>query len=150
MNEFIISKDTRERDFGWDPYIEAPVEIRTLKTGDYSVKGYEDRISIERKELNDLIGCLTKGRDRFIRELERARDLEYFAVLVEAHYSDLVHGNYVSRLHPNSAIESISAWEIRFGHPFLFCGNQELAARKCESLLKKFYREQMKQVGEIT
>ncbi len=93
--------------------------------------------------MDDLIACLGKQRSRFERELVRARDFQYSAVIVEAPYSALAAGMYRSKLNPNSAVESISAFEIRYGVPFLFCGNRTLAARKCESLLRKFWREQM-------
>ena len=45
----------------------------TLPTGDYSVSGFEDLICVERKSLPDLIGCMTSGRTRFERELQRMK-----------------------------------------------------------------------------
>ena len=41
----------------------------TLATGDYSVHGLEDLLTVERKSLDDLLGCMTSGRPRFEREL---------------------------------------------------------------------------------
>ena len=76
------------------PYKFQTPSIRAkLPTGDYSLKGFEDKISIERKELNDLIGCLTDGRDRFERELQRGMELDYFALVVEVSLSDIAEGN---------------------------------------------------------
>lgn len=120
-----------------------PTRVVGLPTGDYSVQDFQDEIAIERKQLDDLVTCLSKERERFKRELERARGFDYFAVLVEAPFSDVVNHHYISKMNPNSAIESISTFEIRYKIPFLFCGTQALAARKCESLLRKFYREKM-------
>jgi ERCC4-type nuclease len=120
-----------------------PTRVVGLPTGDYSLEGYQDEVAVERKQLDDLIMCLSSQRDRFKRELERARDFDYFCVLVEAPFSDLVNQNYISRMNPHSAVESISAFEVRYRIPFLFCGTQALAARKCESLLRKYYREKM-------
>jgi DNA excision repair protein ERCC-4 len=149
MNEEItLVKDSREPPEAWDMYFLAPTVIKGLRTGDYSIAGFEDQVAIERKNIDDLVGCLGKQRDRFERELQRAQDFEFFAVIVEASYFELTEGIYRSRLHPNSGVESVSAFEVRYKIPFLFCGCQELAARKCESLLKKFYREKMKQ-GDI-
>lgn len=151
MGEAVLIKDTREPEFAWDVYFKAPVITKKLDTGDYSLQGFEDKIAVERKTLDDLVGCLTKGRDRFERELERSRSLDYFVVLVEAGYSQLVLGDYRSRLNTKSAIESISAFEIRYGTHFLFAGNQELAARKAESLLLKYWREyHQKPLGELS
>ena len=144
-DQLTLIKDSREPETAWDAYFESQSEVRALKTGDYSIKGYEDTISIERKTLDDLIGCLTSGRERFERELGRAQQLEYFAVIIEATWGEIVSGQYRSKLHPNSANGSICAWEVRYRVPFFCCGNAEMAARKCESLLRKFYREKWKQ-----
>ena len=146
--EAVLVKDTREPEFAWDAYFTAPVINKKLDTGDYSLKGFESYIGIERKTLDDLIGCLTKGRERFERELKRSKKLDYFAVIVEAGFTQLVLGDYRSRLNPKSAIESISAWEIRYGTHFLFAGNREMAALKAESLLLKFYRERFLKPNE--
>ena len=148
MGEAVLIKDTREPELAWNVYFTAPTITKKLDTGDYSLQGFEDKIAVERKTLDDLVGCLTKGRDRFERELQRSTQLVYFCVIVEAGYSQLVLGDYRSRLNTKSAIESISAFEIRYGTHFLFAGNQELAARKAESLLLKFYREQQKTIQD--
>ena len=145
MEEITIIVDTREPEVGsWDCYFQTPTVRAGLKTGDFSVMRHETEIAIERKTLDDLIGCLSKGRDRFEGERERSMSLKYFAVLVEAGYGQLVHGDYRSLMKPRAAVESISAFEIRYGTHFLFAGNQELAALKCESLLLKYHREQTK------
>lgn len=148
MNEFTLLKDSREPEIAFDAYFTAPCEVQYLKTRDYSVKGFEDKVAIERKTIDDLVGCLGKSRERFERELQRATDFQFFAVLVESSYFELSEGIYRSRLHPRSGVESVSAFEVRYNIPFLFCGNQELAARKCESLLRKFHREKLKQIGD--
>jgi ERCC4-type nuclease len=43
----------------------------TLPTGDYSVRGLEHVIAIERKSLDDLVGCVGRDRERFDREVQR-------------------------------------------------------------------------------
>ena len=96
--------DTREQ----LPYtFQTPCVKGTLSIGDYSISGLEDLVSIERKTLPDLIGCLCNGRSRFKRELHRGKSLDYFAVVIEASLSDIVSGNYRSRMTPKSAIQSI-------------------------------------------
>ena len=70
-----IITDTREQ----QPYeLQTSTESATLPTGDYCIKGGESLVAIERKTSNELIGCLTGGRDRFERELYRGRPLHYF------------------------------------------------------------------------
>ena len=64
-------------------HFQTPSIRGTLATGDYSIAGLEDLIAIERKTLDDLIGCLCNGRERFERELYRGKSLDYFAVIIE-------------------------------------------------------------------
>lgn len=145
----VLIKDTREPDLAWDAYFSLPVITRKLDTGDYSMVGFEDKIAIERKTMDDLIGCLTTNRDRFERELTRAQSLDFFCVIVEGTYRQMADGAYRSRMNPKSAWESISAFEIRYKTPFYFMGSPELAAKKAESLLLKFHREQQKKLEEF-
>lgn len=56
----------------------------TLKSGDYSLKGYETRVAVERKSIEDLFGTLGQGRERFERELARLSLYRFAAVVVEA------------------------------------------------------------------
>ena len=137
--------DTREpQRGGWDSYFETPTVRDTLKTGDYSVLGHENSIAVERKELGDLISCLTSSRSRFERELERSRDLDFFCVICEGTYRQLFDGLYRSKMNSKAAWESVATFEVRYKIPFYFMGSPELAAAKCQSLLLKFWREQQK------
>ena len=47
------------------------VEVAGLDTGDYSLKGLEHLVAVERKGLSDLLACIGTGRHRFERELQR-------------------------------------------------------------------------------
>ncbi len=46
-------------------------EQATLPTGDYSLKGLEHVVAIERKSLDDLLGVVGRDRPRFDREVQR-------------------------------------------------------------------------------
>lgn len=46
-------------------------EVGTLDTGDYSIKGLEHVVRVERKSLPDLIACIGRERERFEREVSR-------------------------------------------------------------------------------
>ena len=68
-----IVVDTREQaPYGFARFPAVEIVRAGLPTGDYSLTGHEVRAAIERKSLDDLLGCLTGGRDRFERELARA------------------------------------------------------------------------------
>lgn len=58
--------------------------VATLRQGDYSIRGFENQVAIERKSLPDLFGTLGRGRDRFARELERLAALDRAAVVIES------------------------------------------------------------------
>lgn len=130
--------DTREQ----SPYrFETESETAALPTGDYSLKGGEHLIAIERKTLDDLIGCLTTGRDRFERELYRGRALDYFALVIEASLSDLSDGRYRSKMKPKTAVQSLLAFSARYALPIFFVENRQYGERVTEILLLKYGRE---------
>ncbi len=142
-----IKIDSREK----QPYqCELPSELGTLPTGDYSICGLENHIAIERKELNDLIGCLTTGRDRFEKELFKGKALDYFSLVVEASLSDLANGHYRSQMEPKSAIQSLLAFSIRYRLPVWFAESREYGQRIIESLLCKYAREIERKFKEIS
>ena len=92
---------------------------RTLPTGDYSIVGYENKTCIERKSLEDLYQTLGKGRERFIRELERMQTMDYSAVVIESSWiniSNPTNNNpfFHSKMHPNAIIGTIVSCADRF------------------------------------
>jgi ERCC4 domain len=70
------------------------IQIKALNYGDYTVEN--SKIFIERKSLNDFIGTLSKGFDRFKNELDRCvKDDGFLIVLIEEKYSNLLSFNYL-------------------------------------------------------
>ena len=133
------------------PYeFSVPTETGKLDTGDYSLSGAEDLIAIERKTADDLIGSITRGRDRFERELYRGMALQYFALVVECSLMDLSCGHYTSMMAPKAAIQSLLTFSVRYDLPIFFCENRNYGARVTESLLLKFAREQTKRAEVMT
>jgi ERCC4-type nuclease len=123
----------------------------TLPTGDYSVRGFEDLICVERKSLPDLIGCMTSGRSRFERELQRMKAYDARCVVVEASWQQLRNGEYRSRITPEAATHSVVSWIARFAIPFLFVDNRESAADVVAYFLytsTKKYHERYKRISE--
>lgn len=116
-------------------------QVASLPAGDYSIPGFEDKAAVERKTLQDLIACLTKGRKRFERELTRARHYELFAVVVESSMDAVRLGHYRSSMNPHSALQSIIAFQVRYAVPFLWCGSREGGEYVTYSLLQKYIRE---------
>jgi hypothetical protein len=134
--------DTREQ----LPFDLAPLGVMagTLAAGDYSVRGLEHLVAIERKSLSDLIACCGTERERFERELQRLLAYPTRCVIVEASWHDLNAGGWRSQLPPASAVGSVISW-IGQGTPFLFAGDrasaQHAAAKLLYSAARRRYRE---------
>ena len=136
-----IAVDNREQlAYSFQGY-DCTTEASTLSVGDYSIVGFTDKIAVERKSLDDLLGCLTSGRERFEKELARSRSLDRFCVIVEASFEDLAKGMYRSQMRPHSACQSIIAWQIRYGTPFIFAGSRKASEYFCFSFLQKYVHE---------
>ena len=89
QSHMVIIRDTREQNgytFGFLP--QDQVKVAALPTGDYSIEGLEDQVTIERKSLADAFGTIGGQRKRFQRELERMTSFKYAAVVIEAGWAD--------------------------------------------------------------
>ena len=126
-----------------------PTEAATLATGDYSVKGFENSWTAERKSIPDLIGSLTKGRPRFMRELQRMKAYPFRRLLIEGKREDIENHNYRSRATPQSILGSLAAFEIRFNVPVVFAETRSRAAKLIETWSYYFLREKMKEAESI-
>ena len=73
----------------------------TLATGDYSVKGLENIVAVERKSEGDLLGCVGRERERFEREVQRLLAYPVRCLVVESTWSaiELGHWRYFTRPH---------------------------------------------------
>lgn len=109
-------------------------ERGTLRTGDYSVKGLENVVCLERKSLSDLLGCMGSSRERFEHELQRMLGYQTRAVIVEATWHELEAGEWQSKIKPASAIGSVLGW-ISGGVPFLFVGSHQRAGQYASRIL---------------
>ena len=72
----------------------------TLATGDYSLRGMEAAVALERKSLPDLLACCGRERERFDREVQRLLAYPVRALVVEASWTDIEVGDWRSRLTP--------------------------------------------------
>lgn len=89
---YTVIRDTREQNgwnFGKTQYCEGTVE-GTLITGDYTLQGYEDVFTIERK---GSAGEFAKNivEKRFVRELERMEELVYPFIVLEFTMHEIIN-----------------------------------------------------------
>lgn len=133
MDNITVIVDTREQR-PWT-FKEFPTIRRTLKTGDYSVMGYADEISIERKSLSDLLMCIGRERARFEREIERLLKFPSKILIVESSFYALQIGNWRSKVHPSAAVGSVMGWQ-EAGLPIFFANTPTEAAKIAERYIK--------------
>lgn len=144
----IIIVDTREqKPYDFACIVPRPaVEVATLGAGDYSLKGFEDQVAIERKSLIDAFGTFGNGRKRFERELERLAKLRFAAVIIEADWDTIVlRPPARSQLQPKTVVSSIAAWCQRYQVHFWTCPNRAFAEKYTFRLLERFWKDREKE-----
>ena len=135
-NRFVIAIDTREQ----RPYEFPGAEVRTLPTGDYSIVGLEDRVTIERKSKADAYSSLGHGRARFRREWERLAKFDYAAIVIEDTVQGFLKRPPHSKMNPRSAIGSLLAWSVKYRVPVFFAGDRVHASALTHKLLQMFFK----------
>jgi len=120
------------------------VETIALKTGDYSVKifdtNYNNEIAIERKSLQDIIGSITQGRERFEKEMIRSLEIPHFYLIIEGSWDDIYSHNYISQIPPNSVINTILGWQIKYGYHIIIADNHRRAEDFVKRILNLFVK----------
>jgi DNA excision repair protein ERCC-4 len=110
------------------------VEIDTLVTGDYSVKGLTHVVSLERKSLSDLLRCIGGERERFEREVQRLLAYPVRCLVVEATWEIIEAGFWQSEVTAAAALGSLLGW-IAAGLPVLMAGNHVRAGQYVSRIL---------------
>lgn len=101
ITPYVVIVDSREQSPFWfrghrcgskRQYREMIVRTKVagLPTGDYSLEGFEDRVTIERKSLSDAYGTFSHERERFERELLRMAKFENAAIVIESDWPGLL------------------------------------------------------------
>ena len=118
--------DTREQ----LPLDLAPLRMErgTLPTGDYSIRGLEHVVAVERKSLADLLGCVGQERERFDREVQRLLAYPCRALVVESTWQEIERGDWRSKITPTAALGSLLGW-IAAGLPVVMASDHERAGR---------------------
>lgn len=130
--------DTREqRPFDFSAF-GAETMTGNLPTGDYSIAGMENLVSVERKELSDMLNCLGSERERFFRELDRLRGYEAAAIVIESPLAAIMAGRYRSRITPQSAIQSLIAIQAQYRLPVFFAKDRTEAEAYVFHFLRHF------------
>lgn len=158
LSEFTVVIDTREqhpfhfaaRDYSCDSNKNyAPLIVltkrRTLRTGDYSILGLENLVTVERKSKADLFNCVGNDRARFEREHERMAEMIHAGgdalVVVEASWPSCEKNPPEgSRLCPKVVLRTALSWRVRYRVHWWFANSRAEAERVTFRSLQQFWR----------
>jgi ERCC4-type nuclease len=144
---FVLLQDTREQ----QPLFDEPMDGLTilpqaLDFGDYSVKGFEDRICFERKRISDFYSYIGKERDRTTKKMEEFKEMVsrggYVGLVIEADEDDILMGYVMSRVPPAVARQALVSFEIRSGVHVYYSRSRESIRRWILDRAVKWYKIQ--------
>lgn len=143
--KFTVLRDSREKaGAGWKFRASANCTgmiTRKLETGDYSLADYEDVIMIERKTIGDLWGSLTHGRERFMREMDRAKEYPARFLIIEGTVKDIMNGFRYSKVSPDFIFASLISLQIKYGIHVIYTHKQTSVAQTyVRKLLSKLFQ----------
>lgn len=135
-SDFTVVYDHREEGNGKKPWVlpDIKMERTTLKTGDYSIVGYESKVALEHKSgIPELYKDLVVSyRPTFERFLQRMSDMQYKAIIVEEELTAARVRKVVRQLqyssNGRSCLTEETAWfwigkiQAVYGVPIVFCG----------------------------
>lgn len=146
-----IIRDSRERK-GWE--FDGMV-VERMDVGDYTVRGFEREICIERKaSANELsINLFSKDRKRFYEELDRLAEFPCRAIIAEFPLVNIEQYPYRERLpmsikrkirvRPNSLLGAIQHIQDDYGIDVVFCEGIAEARDEALSRMQAFVAERL-------
>lgn len=129
----------------------------TLPSGEklYAPGTITARCVIERKmSLDELAGNLTRGRDRFRREFERAQEAgaTVYLLVEDGSWDKILRHEYRSQFAPEAFFASLTAWQARYDLRIIFCPHT-ITARIIQEILFRDMKERLERgeydVGEV-
>jgi len=148
--QFTVIKDTREQDGYFFSAFNACAGMieQKLDTGDYSIKGMEDKICIERKGcVEELAVNLGQKKYAFLSEIDRMKSFPHKFLVLEFSLEDLIKFPEDTRI-PVKNKESLKVtgkymlkclveFQIYNNVQVLFCGDKYNAFLAVSSILKR-------------
>lgn len=142
--KFSILRDTREqKGCGWQFRASANcfgMEEVKLDVGDYTIKGLEDKLMIERKTIGDLWNTLGRDWDRFLREMERAQNHKLKYLIIEGTLADINKGYLYSKVPPENIHAKLISLQVKHNVHVIFAGRTDLARDYVRNLMAKLHK----------
>lgn len=162
LSPFAVAIDTREQapftflglradaDQGNLPLV-VPTEVKTLQTGDYSIVGCENEITIERKSCEDAVSTIVVDRERFDREFQRMQSYRFAAVVIEASWGKLLAPIAGRQIRPKSITRGIMSLMLRYPSvQWVTCPDRRFAEHFTYQLLAKFWSHRQRELKAAT
>lgn len=144
----VVIIDTREQ----DPLPISRLEVTRdgLQTADYSFQGGEHLFGVERKSIDDLVGCCVgENRSRFEREMHRLRGFRFKRLLIVGPRWMIEGHRYKSKIKPAAVLHSLDAWEARYDLPVVFVDHPTQAAALVEKWVWWFARQMVEDANSL-
>ncbi len=137
----IIVVDTREQ----KPYsFENPIVKHALVTGDYSVRNFEDDMTVERKSLDDLVKCCGSSRQRFMDQMHRLKHFKHRMLMIDCSWEQIDMGGWrARRVTPNHVTGTLCSI-MSMGIPVTVAGDRKRASLLTERFLTGCYSREWK------
>lgn len=120
------------------------VVSKKLAVGDYSILYPDMRADfcIERKSINDFVMCVTRERERFMREMQLIRAYKYRAVVCEFSMNMIEAEVYRSTVSRDSVLGTIDRLTL-MGIPVYLCDDRSSASRRVANLMRIAVRDEV-------
>ena len=114
---------------------------RRLGPGDYTLKGFESDIMIERKMESDFYTYIGKEREKTVKKLRCLAGYKFAALVIEGmNYDDLCCQSFYSTRTPEHVRGFLTSINIRYGIHFFCHRDRGIIERWCLDRMIKFYR----------
>ena len=111
------------------PLVEYQTVVKGLKTGDYSLEGFENHVAVERKSKVDAYGCVGGSRGRFEECLGRLSGLDRACIVIECGLGDFAIPPARTKVDARMAVGSYISWSVQYRIPVFWCDTREYAER---------------------
>lgn len=141
---FYLLEDTREQ----LPLFRNPpkgLEIirQHLHFGDYSIKGFEEYFSIERKMMSDFYKYIGKEQDKTVVKMKQFEKMVqangFVGLVIEASEEEVYSGYGYSKVSPETARQALASFRIRYGVQTYCSESREAIERWILDNAIKFY-----------
>ncbi len=119
---FKLIIDTRERNplFQGNGNRKLKIIHTSLKHGDYSIRGMENKVTIERKQLSDLLSYVGKDRKNTERKLESLSSFYFKALVIEVKENELFNLPDWTRISPEAIRGFLKSVRVKYDvHVFI-------------------------------